>query len=137
MREIKFRAWDRYKKRFVYVELLPEGKMSFPAKDYIGHLGHGIDHIHYSNLEDWEQDTGLKDKNGKPIYVGDIVVSGTGDPQSIDVVVYQAPSFVMKRKPHHKTWRTFVLPPDENQFQEIIGDIHQNPELLENNDEHK
>lgn len=134
MREIKCRAWNEAEKKFVYATL-ENGTINVPPRSEVRRSGYGEDFVSFYNLSPWEQYTGLKDKNGNKIYEGDIVVSGTDDPQDMDVVVYQAPSFVMKRKPHHKTWRTFVLHPDENQFQEIIGNIHQNPELLETTNE--
>ena len=56
MREIKFRAWDKELKRY-----------SDTATDY------PIADINYMTDYDWEQFTGLHDKNGKEIYDGDVV----------------------------------------------------------------
>lgn len=105
MRELKFRAWDRDNKLMV----------------------ENVSHIQRDGLVVM-QHTGLKDKNGKEIYEGDIVVSSNGAVEG--QVVYQAPSFVIKRTPRAKTWFTFDLAPSNRQFQEVIGNMYENKELL-------
>ena len=134
MREIKFRAWD--KTRNIYGEVLelhrPYGPndSGFPE----GHKGR----ISLFNLKneydcgfwglwiekaDLEQYTGLHDKNGKEIYEGDILESFRSKytyPIEYDV---DCCAFVAM-KPH-----TF-LPPEAWRNCEIVGNIHENPELL-------
>ncbi|BAR81199.1 uncharacterized protein KNN_00322 [Bacillus thuringiensis serovar tolworthi] len=82
------------------------------------------------------QYTGLKDKNGKEIYEGDVLDLSLGDDSVLRCeVIYEAPSFCRKwynantihlrqREIEPMAWNTHIV-------YEVIGNIYENPELLE------
>ena len=79
------------------------------------------------------QYTGLKDKNGKEIYEGDIIVYPCNDCEGVTYrdtyeVIYKAPMFkIMAIKSHiWKSGAEIYL----NDSVEVIGNIYENPELL-------
>lgn len=80
------------------------------------------------------QFTGLTDKNGKAIFEGDIVkwaevweheINGIIESEGIDQVVYKGNEFELKNK-DPLLW----LYGEEGLTLEVIGNIHDNPELL-------
>ena len=117
-REIKFRAWVYWKNL-----MKPVDKMRFNKYGCFGYIKR------YGSVESeyLMQFTGLKDKNGKEIYEGDIV--SIYDPytkiQLITSIIWDDPNcrFAMMY-----TFMDFdFLICDEI---EVIGNIYKNPELL-------
>lgn len=75
---------------------------------------------------------GLHDKNGKEIYEGDVVQTewAARDGKKPLIVMFQPPEFIMKENNRQKAWYTFNLSHPQYQFEKIIGNIYENPELF-------
>ena len=127
MREIKFRAWDSYRKKMCYdIEIDIYGEWSGQWYFSNGDKDCFFDKdIEGSQLM---QFSGLKDKDGKDIYEGDILetnvmLSETGE-KCRSLVRFLEGSFIgnglMSNDPIYI-----------NNFQpEVIGNIYETPELL-------
>lgn len=113
MREIKFRAWDDDQKQMLYGEDFYSLVVCFDK---------GFNYLLNKSKFKVMQYTGLYDKNGKEIYEGDIVkVEFPG--LFYGVVEYDPPEWRMRRK-SGGLWSFDERP-------EVIGNIYENPELLE------
>lgn len=109
MRELRFRAWDRGKKKM---------SKPFDFTQFCNECG-GIAGGDFQFDEcDFIQYTGLKDKNGKEIYEGDIV---------------RQPSTEFTTSVSNMDG-TGCFPFTEYPVEgfEVIGNIYENPELLDN-----
>ena len=115
-REIKFRAWDKKNKRIYEVwELTLEEDGSVDVLRMWGMNGRQM--FKFGGEIELMQYTGLKDKNGKEIYEGDIVKTNNKRIFSIEI-----PDIFYKLA--DGSWMT------ETDFG-VIGNIYENPELLE------
>ena len=117
-----FRIWSNYWKKYATeAELYMDG-----SADAIFEDEDGVPHHENTDIV-VEFNTGLKDKNGKEIYVGDIVkLKGLKRRYVVTYRLYDA-SFVLE----NDEWEEIIhLSLDKDDF-EVVGNIHENPELLE------
>ncbi|MCM3241303.1 YopX family protein [Cytobacillus oceanisediminis] len=141
MREIKFRAWDNVDFKMYYTgeennihfyfdsttiiaERFKDIYVDTPEGDRYPDVGYEkLEHLKYM------QYTGLKDKNGKEIFEGDIVernVLAFGEVRTFigQVKMFECAWWIDTESAAVPLW-------DEMHELKIIGNIYENPELLE------
>lgn len=129
MREIKFRAWDEGNKEMHYdFQFIKSGNdgndwMIFTSdKNKLGDEQHPFNNPYFQQQFHITQFTGLKDKNGKEIYEGDIMQTATGpavvrfDNNEVEFVCDNKSCYI-----HPASWNK----------REVLGNIFENPELTE------
>jgi len=126
MREIKFRAWVKEKKAIFEVILINyvTKKVTY-LLERVGHLL-SIRDAKFNDVE-LMQYTGLKDKNNKEIYEGDILFESFGE--RYYKVVFENGGFRAEFKGDFDE-HSFDLIDVVAQGCEIVGNIYENPELL-------
>ena len=134
MREIKFRVWDEQFKR-----------MSKKPEQIRLNIANGNVHGSRSggNVETWKlmQYTGLKDKNGVEIYEGDVIEFSSHWDKHVCAVSFNKCKFGFGREIKGELGInddcdlvSFMSGSGCNGYT-VIGNIHQHPELLEQNDD--
>jgi len=129
MREIKFRCWDKEKKKMRYFtsdsQILTDGPTTglvfwtdgyYPEWDTFSSERCLVDQLILM------QYTGLKDKNGKEIYEGDVIEYSTG--KRVEIKWSQGEC---GRTGGWTGWN------ENNDFESerfVIGNIYENPELI-------
>ncbi len=127
MREIKFRAWVKEKKAIFEVILIDY--VSKKVTYIVERTGHLLN-IRHDKFNDVElmQYTGIKDKDNKEIYEGDILFESFGE--RYYKVVFENGSFRAEFKGDFEEY-SFDLIDVVAQGCEIVGNIYENPELTE------
>ena len=124
MREIKFRAWHKGKKiigNVLGIDILH--KEIFFSNENVD----CYEHVDFKNIE-LMQYTGLKDKNNKEIYEGDIL--SDGNVKNLYKVIFKNGRFITEYNGDFEEY-SFDLIDVVAQSCEVVGNIYENPELTE------
>nr|DAR68718.1 MAG TPA: YopX protein [Caudoviricetes sp.] len=119
----KFRAWDKTDKELYLVDEINFNRGEFES------IGDGITFLREADEVELMQSTGLFDKNGQEVFVGDIIKCTRGCPHEVylekeygGTYIGGMPAVYLKGLLSGYAWTG-----DE----EIIGNVYQNHELLE------
>ena len=120
----KFRAWDKVFKEMVQVNALV-------LDEQVVKVTYKNGNVAKEDMKEYElmQSTGLKDKNGKEVFIGDIIKCTRGCPHEVYLVkeyggtyIGGMPAIYLRGIREGYAW---------TEHEEIIGNIYENPELLE------
>ena len=121
MKEIKFRAWDKNTKIMIPWDHLVKSIISFRTFRWalVSENSENIELMQY---------TGLKDKNGIEIYEGDILFHPLQGKRKVFYPYSETVASYGLRNVDNGMGSTLQ---DAHRVWEIIGNIYENPELLE------
>ena len=135
MRTIKFRGWGIHVKRWIFGDLLTASEDGRAIQYYDEEDGWMCDNVNEKTVG---QFTGFYDTNGQPIFEGDILKCRIKKFEHIPYVVgYRLGLF--ETRPNNQNLASsplkYLLNDDDEgtalKSWTIIGNIHDNPELLE------
>ena len=139
MRDIKFRVWDNERNAMLNSKSVDidffEGKIEITS-DTIRY-----DEVYTDEIKDFElmQYTGVKDKNGREIYEGDIIKRTDLTPtenhygkEEVGLVEYKNAQFILRisKDDYYEISSDGLFNFDMADY-EVIGNIYENSELLE------
>lgn len=127
MREIKFRAWDTDLNKYVHAFNYNDYEISDDEGDI--YITKNMETSGETPLLELEQFTGLFDKNGKEIYEGDILKRESFISW---VITFNNSCFCAANIT--LPYRPFTLFDVDMSQREVIGNVHENKDLLKGGD---
>ena len=128
----KFRAWLKEENEMIIVDTMNWFDDEFES------IGDGITFLRGADKVELMQSTGLKDKTGKEIFEGDIVkryrnplFKAKWEYQIETVVKREACLLLEKKFGRNSATMSFGSPFTKSDLLEVVGNIYENPELLE------
>lgn len=118
MREIKFRAWDKENNQWVNQNAVLPNWSDTPYFNVACIVGDETLELRSDENFIWCEYTGLKDKNGKEVFEGDIVRFKLFNEATPCYWEVKIPNIYLAMKN------------EENHQIEVIGNLYQHPELL-------
>lgn len=135
MRELKFRVWDKLEERFATCDEGYQGHYVLSLKGEFHNLQNGSGGKEYIV----QQYTGMKDRQGKDVYEGDIVKWGMSHDQEtafcrLRVVEFHEQQLIYKvvevgEYPAGVDYLYEAMQP-ATRWCEVVGNVFENPELL-------
>lgn len=134
----KFRVWDKNEEQYYFIS--DKDYCSFnneiieaTSDEFLNNTG-GALNIDYFNNDNFiiEQSTGLRDKNGVLIYENDVLIDKYGKTAKIIFdknAMFQC--YVKNGDGKAMFYTSYSLEPNYIANSEVIGNIHQNKELLD------
>lgn len=125
---IKFRAWHRELGRMMSIKNMWFQDSRIEELELNDAIMNDYITVYPDEIE-LMQSTGLKDKNGKEVFIGDIIKCTRGCPHEVYLVkeyggtyIGGMPAIYLKGIREGYAW---------TEHEEILGNIYENPELLE------
>lgn len=128
--KLKFRAWDRLRKEMNYKVMV--GNCDTDDENWTCPVIWIEDRkkwLHFDDYDSIMQSTGLKDKNGQEVFVGDIIKCTRGCLHEVYIekeyggtFIGGMPAVYLKGLGEGYAW---------TEHEEIIGNVYENQELLE------